>query len=169
MFSLLWAIVAFPEPGEQAQQTRTALADRLLLAMNMDDQMGKQYAMMREMQTSMMQQMMGKMGNDPKVTACLKSGHEEIYELLAKELNWESAKEEVVAIYASTFSTEELRGLVEFYEGPIGQVLVLKTPDLTAKMMEVSQKHVAAIMPRVQESIRKHASLCTPTPAPTPE
>jgi hypothetical protein len=169
MFSLLCAIVAFPEPGEQAQQTPTALANRLLLAMNIDEQMGKQYAMMREMQMSRMQQMMGKMGNDPEVTACLKSIHEEIHDLLAKELSWESSKDELVAIYASIFSTQELRGLVEFYEGPIGQVYVLKTPDLMAKTMEVAQKRVAALTPRLQESTRKYASMCKPTPAPTLE
>lgn len=36
---------------------------------------------------------------------------------------------------AEVFSEQELRDLVAFYEGPSGQALIAKTPELTQKMM----------------------------------
>jgi hypothetical protein len=46
----------------------------------------------------------------------------------------------LVPIYSHLFSTAELRGLLEFYRGPLGQRLLAAQPDLTREAMLAGQQ-----------------------------
>ncbi|HEX5380089.1 MAG TPA: DUF2059 domain-containing protein [Phenylobacterium sp.] len=57
-------------------------------------------------------------------------------------------------IMAETFTETELQGLITFYEGPIGQSLLAKQPQMAARMQPVMQE----MMPEMR--IQMMAKLC---------
>lgn len=50
-----------------------------------------------------------------------------------------------IAIIAEVFSEEELKALVNFYESPIAQSMLAKTPELTSKMTAVALEEMPSL------------------------
>jgi uncharacterized protein len=67
--------------------------------------------------------------------------------------------DEITALYARTFSVEELNAITAFYRGPVGQKFLLKLPAITQESMVIGQKFgqsVAGEMQgRIVEELRK--------------
>ena len=80
---------------------------------------------------------------------------QKIFELLYEELNWENLKPEYVALYAATFSEEELRDMVDFYDSPSGRSLVDKMPLLREKSTALVRGRVLRLLPRIREIVRE--------------
>lgn len=59
--------------------------------------------------------------------------------------------EKSIAIIADVFSEEELSALVAFYESPVAQTMLAKTPELTSRMTGVALEE----MPSLQADLRK--------------
>jgi len=60
-------------------------------------------------------------------------------------------KEDIIAIYVQVFSEDELKGLLEFYKGPVGQSAINKMPVAMQQSMAVMQKR----MPELQQKMKK--------------
>jgi len=78
--------------------------------------------------------------------------------------------ERMTPIYAQTFSESELEAIVTFYESPVGQAVVEKTPSLAPKSAEVARQ----LMPDIQKEVTtrlcaKIDCLQTAQPAPKPK
>jgi hypothetical protein len=157
---LLMASAFVPVVASAGQAARLRLAARLLDAMQMSKTVEDQFAMIRDMQKGMMTQMVTQMGMPPDALSGVEAVQEEVAQVVAHDLSWEAAKASYTEIYASTFSESELKGLIAFYHSPAGRALVLKTPDLTAKTMEIGQRQLATLLPKIQEIVRKYQ----PTP-----
>ena len=78
----------------------------------------------------------------------------------------EKMRADYVAIYAETFTEEELRGMVEFYQSPVGRKLIEKTPELMRRSMMITQKQMADMMPKVEAAVREARQAATAAPAP---
>ena len=59
----------------------------------------------------------------------------------------------IAELYASTFTEEELQGVIDFYKSPAGKSFVAKQPELMKKSMELNQAKMSAIMPQIQQLI----------------
>lgn len=59
----------------------------------------------------------------------------------------------MVPVYAETFTTEELTKLDEFYESPIGQSIVAKTPQTMQKMIPTMMQLMPAMQADMQTRI----------------
>lgn len=70
-------------------------------------------------------------------------------EMALDEMSWKVMKKEYVEMYSDIFTQEELGGLIVFYRSPTGQALIGKLPELTARMMQVTQERMQRLMPRV--------------------
>ncbi len=57
----------------------------------------------------------------------------------------------VTRLVASTYSTEELTAMVDFYEAPIGQSILAKQSQMMAPMSQV----MMGLMPRLQQVIKQ--------------
>jgi len=68
-----------------------------------------------------------------------------------KSIPWE---ETFAEIYASVFSEEELQGLIDFYQSPVGQKFLEKQPELMKTTMQKMQGEMAKIMPQIQADIQ---------------
>ncbi|MBL4674653.1 MAG: DUF2059 domain-containing protein [Mucilaginibacter sp.] len=59
---------------------------------------------------------------------------------VAKYISWDQLKDQMAAIYAKEFSAAELKGLITFYNTPLGKKLLLKQPTLLSKGAELGQQ-----------------------------
>lgn len=94
---------------------------------------------------------------------------------LSKHLNWEALKEDLVAIYAAEFTTEELRALTAFYRTPAGQKLAARTPALKAAenrlyvvRFNLHGDELREMIAARERELTKSPPAETPPPAPKP-
>lgn len=135
--------------GLAQEDARPALAEELLIAMDMPDSIEKSFAMMKQMipaQMEKMQQATGHTNASPNMANHM----DKMMDLMADVLSWDKIKDDYVALYAGTFSAEELKDLIAFYKSPAGQAFTRKQPELTMKTMEMTQKLMMQVMPKIQ-------------------
>lgn len=155
--------------------TRRALAEELLNEMDMKANMEKTFAMFKKMIPSQMEKMREATEKTKKPTEASKKMSDEMSEKATKastkmmdemvqELSWEKIKDDYIRLYAETFTEEELQGLVAFYKSPAGRAFTKKQPELMKRSMELTQKRMFLIMPKIHamtkemiESPRKDA------------
>jgi hypothetical protein len=155
---LAGAAVASAEPTA-AQRT---LAAKLLEVMQVQQTMEQQFDGMRGAQLEAMQRMMAGQATSPEAKQRMEKMHAAITDLIKKELSWTAIKAEFVDMYASTFTADELHGLIDFYESPIGRAFVAKTPELTRRAMELTTGRMQALLPRVQQLIMETMQQAAP-------
>lgn len=149
----------------QEQQSKRALAEELLVLMKVNETIEQSMAMVKQMIPAQMDQA-AQVSGQTNIPPDVKNKTSQMMDMIAKEMSWENMKEDYITLYADTFTEEELRGLVAFYKSPIGQALAKKTPELTKKSMELSQKVMVKLMPKIQAMTQEYK--CTPQP-PTPK
>ena len=142
--ALLFALTPFVFADDQAHKK---LAEQLLLTMQVDKQVDSAYDRIKATQKDRLKEM--------NATPDVIESQEKILDMMSKEMGWAKLKDDYVAAYADTFTDEDLQGLVNFYKSPVGQKLVTKTPDLTTKIMDISQKRMKEILPQMQEESAK--------------
>lgn len=132
-----------------AEEARNhALAEELLEAMNMQTSLEKSFEMVKQMIPAQMQQMgASEYESSDEAQAAMQI----TMDYVAKELSWDNLKEDYITIYAETFTEEELAGLIEFYKSPAGRKFAKKQPELMKRTMEISQRHMMEIMPKIKK------------------
>jgi uncharacterized protein len=118
---------------------------------------------MDQMMSQMMDQMSERMKTlTSKQTANLNMSAEQrkvfddyqahIRQIMTDSVTWEKMKPLIIAAYSKTYTDEELDGILTFYRTPAGQALIAKSPQLVAKTMELVQKQVLDIQPKIQQA-----------------
>jgi hypothetical protein len=97
---------------------------------------------------------MGKMSGQTNMPPEAVSQSEKIVDLVASELSWEKVKADYISLYSETLTEEELKAAITFYKTPEGQSFISKQPELMKRAMELNQKLMMKIMPRIQEMTR---------------
>ena len=152
--------VGSPCVGAQ-DTTRRKLAEELLSEMQMKETIEKSFAMFKKMMPNMMKTAQAtaktamppgetKADEDAKLEKAEQMGAK-MMDLMAKEMSWDSMKDDYITLYAETFTEEELKGLVVFYKSPVGKAFVKKMPELMKRSMQMSQKKMMQWMPKIQE------------------
>jgi len=150
--AILFCGLAFAadEPGD-----RTRLATELLDAMNMEAQVSQSFEVAKAAIPAQMKQMESflpagpngaKRGMPVERTTNMM---DRMMELIATEMSWEKLEADYVALYADTFSAADLESLLAFYRSPAGKSFVAKQPQLTRKTVEMSQKSMLRLMPKI--------------------
>ena len=75
----------------------------------------------------------------------------QLMDTIFEELAFAKMKPVYVDIYSSTFTAEELSGLVSFYKSPVGRAYANKLPALMKRMMEVAQTKMQTLAPRLKK------------------
>jgi uncharacterized protein len=61
----------------------------------------------------------------------------------------------VVDVYQRHFTHEDVRGLIAFYETPLGRKLSAELPAMTQESMQAGMKWGASIAPKIQERVKQ--------------
>jgi hypothetical protein len=143
-------VIAFGQmtPVRASEQTHKQAAESLLALMDMDKLMSESIDQMLEMQV--------------KQNPAIGQFKEEMKKFLSKYMSWAAMKEDMVKIYASEFTEQELKELLAFYQTPLGRKTVAKMPKLMAKGAELGQQRVQEHLPELQKAIQEQATKKTP-------
>ena len=127
---------------------KRALAEKLLGAMQMQKTIEKSFEMVKQMIPAQMKQMgVSEEASSDKAQEAMRK----TMDLVMQEMSWDKLKGDYISIYAETFTVEELKGLVQFYESPIGKKFIEKQPELMKRSMQISQEQMMILMPKIQE------------------
>ncbi len=74
-------------------------------------------------------------------------------EFMKKYMSYESLKEDLITIYTSDFSADELKNIKEFYETETGQKCVSLFPELFQKGSELGANRVQENMAELQQML----------------
>ncbi len=127
------------------QQSHTDAAKQLLDLMNADQSIEQAYGQMYSQLSGMAEQL----GITEDQRPMFESYLERMVVVMKEELSWERMEPFVIDAYVSVYSEEELKELSEFYASPIGQKFVAKMPELMQATMEMSQKMMGELIPRI--------------------
>lgn len=133
---------------------RRALAEQLMVLMNVPQNIEKSFAMIKKMLPAQMEQM-SRMAGQTNVPPDAVGQTEKVLDMVAEELKWEKVKAEYVELYAGILTEAELKVAIDYYKTPEGQSFVNKQAELMKGAMELNQKLMMKIMPRIQEMSRQ--------------
>lgn len=146
-FALLTSFASVP--SHAAEPSNEKLAAELLTLTNVEKNLADMRGQIGKMMTAQLQTMEIPAGMQEKAAAL----QQQMVDLVFDEMSFEKMKPAYIEAYASTFTREELSGLVEFYKSPAGRAFAAKLPALTRRLMEVSQEKTQGLAPRIQEMI----------------
>lgn len=93
---------------------------------------------------------------------------EEMENEIKKEFRSESFLSEMVIIYDRHLTAEDVKGLVAFYETPLGQKTIRVLPLLVAEAQKVGEQRGEQIADRVIKKLRAEGAFDPPAPKPIP-
>ncbi len=159
LLALLLATLVFFHPTALRADAAShrAAAESLLTLMDMDKMMSQSVDQMLQIQI--------------KQNPSLAQYETQMRAFLNKYLSWASMKDDMLNIYTSEFSEDELKQLTAFYQTPLGKKTVSKMPALMQKGAEISQKRLQEHLPELQAAIQaagppKGAATSSPSTAP---
>jgi uncharacterized protein len=145
IFVLLLLLPLFPAAAQQAQQQQ--LAEEILTLTHVAERTQTMFDNLKQMQIAQIE----KLKLPPEAHNLATVYREKLSEIMTHEMSWSKVKDDYVKVYADTFSVEELRGIAAFYKTPTGQALLTKTPKLLEQSMQVAQRHLQNIAPKIRE------------------
>ncbi|PYO45372.1 MAG: hypothetical protein DMD84_28735 [Candidatus Rokuibacteriota bacterium] len=122
-------------------------AEELLTLTNVEKNLADMRAQIGQMMTAQLQST-----NVPEnMRDKLAQFQKQLMDTIFEELAFAKMKPVYVDIYSSTFTAEELSGLVSFYKSPVGRAYANKLPALMKRMMEVAQTKMQTLAPRLKK------------------
>ena len=147
LFLIIVGSIMFAPVLNAQGNTRGKLAEELLVLIKVKENIERAFDMIKQMQMGQLKQLNIQEMDSEKFA----SSQEKIMDVIAKEMNWENLKADYIKIYAETFTEEELKGFIAFYKTPVGKKFIEKQPELMQKSMQISQKQMRTLMPKIQK------------------
>ena len=137
-------------------------AEELLTLTNVEKNLADMRAQIGQMMTAQLQST-----NVPEnMRDKLAQFQKQLMDTIFEELAFAKMKPVYVDIYSSTFTAEELSGLVSFYKSPVGRAYANKLPALMKRMMEVAQIKMQTLAPRLKKMNDDFIAELTKGPSP---
>jgi uncharacterized protein len=136
---------------------KESLAEELLQLMHVKENTEKSFEAVKQMLPMQMEKIRDATGQEQDAAGPTNqvSG---MIDMIAREMSWENMKNDYIALYAETFTEDELRGMIAFYKTPVGQSWISKQPEVARRSMELGQRLMMRLMPRMQSPrIAPHA------------
>jgi hypothetical protein len=103
------------------------------------------------MMQASMKRATGETAVKPGQQAVMDGMRAKLLKLIREEMKWEVLEPEFIEIYRTSFTEEEVVGMLDFYRSPAGQAMVAKMPQVMQQSLAMSQKHMAQMMPKLQQ------------------
>ncbi|HZZ18028.1 MAG TPA: DUF2059 domain-containing protein [Opitutaceae bacterium] len=160
--------VAAPSPTPAGPSKESV--DKLLSVMNVETMVN---AMQNRANTAVqggMQRTLRAQVSTPEQQKVIDELSKKITADIAAQLSWENMKPLYSQVYTETFTQEEIDGLVQFYQSPIGKVFVSKVPQVMDKTQILMQSRITPLMRNLQSEVAQSAKQIQdlkPKPMPT--
>lgn len=147
MLVVMLLLLSFGLPISAAEKSARPDIDELLTLTRADKMSESAIEQMKNMMAGVAKQTNVSPDALEKTTAL----QDKMFALIESEMSWNKMKPEYERIYAEVFTPDEVRGLIAFYKTPVGQAFLDKQPLLIQKTMEMTQKRVMEMMPKIEE------------------
>ena len=74
-----------------------------------------------------------------------------IQETISNEFNWDKIKNMQIKLFTDIYTTDELKGLIQFYKTPLGQALIKKQPIVNQKIMMMLHSNMQNVMSKLEK------------------
>ena len=123
--------------------------DRLMQAMKVQQQLDLVYSQSLPAMENAMRQSLSQKMDSAEAERMFNAVMPKINAVIREELGWAKLRPDFAAIYAETFTQQEIDGLIAFYQGPIGRAFVNKQAQLTQRSMKLMQQKMGPVMQKV--------------------
>jgi len=149
-------------------ESKRVLAEELLNLMNVKDTQEQALAMVKQMISAQIQKM-NPTSEDSAVQARVTTLMEKTMDMVRDEMSWDRMKEEYITLYSETYTEPELKDMIAFYKTPSGQAFIKKQPEVLRRSLELSQKVMGGLMPKIQAMTNEFKKDVQSQPPPKPE
>ncbi len=149
---LCLSVFSFTKYVAADEASHSKAAEDFLLLMKVPEQLDEFYTQMMAMEEEQLQSM-APADKAEEVNKTAKDAMESI----KTSLSWDKIKNDYIETYTSAFSEAELNELVAFYKSEIGQKYISKIPEVTEKLMTMSERRIQDLLPQIQEKINQAA------------
>ncbi|MDR1075085.1 MAG: DUF2059 domain-containing protein [Xanthomonadaceae bacterium] len=150
--SLLLMLAVTTAGTVAAEPASDAEIERLLEVTRVRDTLENMTPQIEVLQQQVLEQMIGDREIGPREQEMLDSIVSSSRRFTSTALSWEQMRPLYVQIYRDTFDREDILGLIEFYETPLGHRLLERQPLLMQNVMRAMQEKM---MPMLQELERE--------------
>ena len=150
-FLAIFSLIVISHSSYADEISQRKLAEEVLTLTDVSKKTENVLSMVKQMQLNQL----SKMNLPAEASEQMKSMQTQMADLVANEFRWEKLKEDYITVYATTFTEQELQGLLNFYRSPAGSAFLKKTPELTKQVMTVAQKQVNELTPKIQELMQR--------------
>jgi uncharacterized protein len=77
-----------------------------------------------------------------------------VMDVVNNKLGWKALEPDFINLYASTYTEEELDGILAFYKSPVGQKMLEKTPELMTKSTQITQEKMREVQPELNQMVQ---------------
>ncbi len=85
---------------------------------------------------------------------------------LDKAVGWDKLKPDMVKLYTTNFSEQELKDLIAFYQSPLGKKVQETMPRVTQQSAQMAEEKLKAAVPEVNKLLADAAKELAPPAAP---
>ncbi len=148
---VLVVMLAVAPCGARADDaSKQAKVKELFATMHMDHMLDQ---MMRSIQgevKAMAQETPGAEQLTPAQQKLMQDFMDKSMKVVNESVGWAALEPAYVKLYATTYSEEEIDGILAFYKSPVGQTMLAKTPELSAGGMQIVHARMGDFQPKLQ-------------------
>jgi len=151
------------------EASKRAKAEQLFMLLRMDTMMDQLMVGVKKQVQQITESMPGADQATPEQKKQITDFQQRVMDVVNQKIGWKALEPDFINLYASTYTEEELDGIVAFYKSPIGQKMIEKTPVLTAKSTQITQQKMSELQPQLSQMVQdfmKQMAAATGKPAP---
>ena len=136
------------------EASKRAKAEQLFMLLHMDTMMDQLMSGVKKQVEQITQSMPGADTATPEQKKQIADFQQRVMDTVNKKLGWKALEPDFINLYASTYTEEELDGIIGFYKSPVGQKMLEKTPQLMTKSTEITQQKMREVQPELNQMVQ---------------
>ncbi|MDJ0734200.1 MAG: DUF2059 domain-containing protein [Nostocaceae cyanobacterium] len=87
---------------------------------------------------------------------------QKFWDSLQEEINYDEMLEQIIPIYSKYFTNEEIKGMLDFYETPLGKKTIRVMPQIMQESVQIGQTYGKKVAERVINKLEAEGYLRRP-------
>jgi hypothetical protein len=164
-FAVLALALCIPFTAHADDASKRAKAEELIGILHSEKMVTQLSANLKKQVADAAQQVTGS-SPTPENKARLDEFEKKVSGLFDEQLGWNVMGPQIVDVYATTFTEDELTAIVNFYKSPAGSAFLTKTPEVNNQLNQLAQPKLAALQTQVRLAFEDFRKSQQTAPAP---
>jgi hypothetical protein len=154
------------------EASKRVKAEQLFMLLHMNTMMDQLMGGVKRQVQQITESMPGADEATPEQKKQITDFQQRVMDVVNQKIGWKALEPDFINLYASTYTEEELDGIIAFYKSPVGQKMMEKTPELMSKSTQITQQKMSELQPQLTQMVQDFmkqmaASMGKPSPAQT--